>query len=685
MWNRIYPTVFQWKMGTEKPLTPQALLGSSARAEQLGGFADGKLPVQLNGMEAQIRKDGIIIHIPSHEGERFYGLGLQLLSFLQNGKRKRLNTNADAVADTGESHGPVPFYLSSDGYGIFVDSAATVEIDFCCTRRLRAKAGSMQQEQAQPGANTQELYSARQSVGEVTIYVGGAQGLSLYCFAAGSMKKAVEQYNLFCGGGCLPPLWGLGNLYRCYTRACQEDVEALIRQFADEEMPISMIGLEPGWHSHSYSCSFSWSKERFADPQRLIGLADEKRMRINIWEQSYVHPTAPFYEEILPYSGDYEVWNGAVPDFAMKKASEIYGAHQEKLFAQGISAVKLDECDGSDYTGGWFYPDYSQFPSGLSGQEEKNLYGAMVIRAIQAAFERQNKRTWSQVRANYSHAAPMPYVLYSDLYDHEVFVRGVVNAGMAGLLWTPEVRQCTSAEELLRRVQAVVFSPMSQINAWMIPNPPWKQYEIEKNLKNELLEDDTLQDKVRSLFGLRNQLVPYLYSAYYFYEKDGTPVFRPLVLDYPDDENVWNADDCYMMGDAFLVAPVIAPKEGERDPGGRSVYLPAGIWYDFWTEQKYEGGQFYRIETENIPVFIKEGSLVPFALETASPDGDSVFSLEIRQYGEKADAFVLIEDDGVTFNYRSGAVKSWTVGADTAPAQLEASERYRIASVRRIG
>jgi len=77
--------------------------------------------------------------------------------------------------------------------------------------------------------------------------------------------------------------------------------------------------------------------------------------------------------------------------------------------------------------------------------------------------------------------------------------------------------------------------------------------------------------------------------------------------------------------------------------------------------------------------------LVPFALETASPDGDSVFSLEIRQYGEKADAFVLIEDDGVTFNYRSGAVKSWTVGADTAPAQLEASERYRIASVRRIG
>jgi hypothetical protein len=66
----------------------------------------------------------------------------------------------------------------------------------------------------------------------------------------------------------------------------------------------------------------------------------------------------------------------------------------------------------------------------------------------------------------------------------------VVNSGFAGLLWTPEVRQCTSAEELLRRMQAVVFSPMSQINAWMIPNAPWKQFAYEKNMNNELLEDE---------------------------------------------------------------------------------------------------------------------------------------------------------------------------------------------------
>ena len=682
MWKRIYPTIFEWKIGECRRLTPQTLLGTDKRAPQLTALEAQRLPEQLEELEAQVRKDGVILQIPMGEKERFYGLGLQLLSFLQNGRRKRMNTNADAVADTGESHGPVPFYVSSDGYGVLIDSADTVEVDFGCTKRLPAfrkeKTSVETARESMAGVNTEELYSVRDTGREVTIYVRGAEGLTLYCFAAGTMKKAVEQYNLFCGGGCLPPLWGLGNLYRCYTRADQEDVEKMIRQFAEDRMPISMVGLEPGWHSHSYSCSFSWSRERFPNPERLIGLADENHMKLNIWEQAFIHPTAPFYEEILPYSGDHEVWDGAVPDLALERAREIYAAHQEKLIEQGISAVKLDECDGSDYTGGWYFPDYAQFPSGLNAQEEKNLYGAMVIRAIQSAFERQNKRTWSQVRANYSHGAPMPYVLYSDLYEHQVFVRAVCNAGLSGLLWTPEVRQCTSAEELLRRIQTVVFSPMSQINAWMIPNAPWKQFEIEKNLQNELLEDEKLQDQVRELFELRNRLVPYLYSAYYFYEKEGTPVFRPLVLDFPEDENVWEADDCYMMGDALLVAPVIAPQAGQKDAGGRNVWLPAGVWYDFWTEEKYEGGRSYWIETDKIPVFVREGYIVPMACETGIPDENSVFTLEIRAYGQNPKPFTLVEDDGVSFDYRAGKQKIWQIGADVKSVDLAGSARYRI-------
>ena len=66
-------------------------------------------------------------------------------------------------------------------------------------------------------------------------------------------------------------------------------------------------------------------------------------------------------------------------------------------------------------------------------------------------------------------------MLYSDLYDHREFIRALVNSGFSGLLWTPEVRDAKSAEDLVRRLQTAVLSPMALINAWYIKNPPWMQ------------------------------------------------------------------------------------------------------------------------------------------------------------------------------------------------------------------
>lgn len=636
------PTILEWEIGKKERPTPQDLLGSNKKEKQLCSLEEIPLPPQLEDIKAEVRENGILVKIASLKGERYYGLGLQLYSFLQNGKRKRLCINADAVADTGDSHASVPFFLSSQGYGILIDSAAVVEVDFGGSARLEKK---------EPGeltytekTTTEELYEERQRSKDVSIYVRGTRYLRLYCFASGSIMKAVEQYNLFCGGGCLPPLWGLGNLYRCYTAADQQQVEAMIKQLKKDEMPVSMIGLEPGWHSHSYSCSFQWDSKRFPEPERLIRLAEDSRMKVNLWEQAFVHPQAPFYEEICKFSGDHEVWEGAVPDFACKEAVEIYAKHQKKLFTQGISAVKLDECDGSDFTGSWFFPDYTSFPSGLTGEEEKNLFGAMAIRAVQKGFDWLGKRTWSQVRANYSYGAPMPYVLYSDLYDHRQFVRALCNSGLSGLLWSPEVRQCGSREELLRRLQTVIFSPLSLVNAWMIPNAPWKQFDILKNKEGELLEDTTLQDQVRELFQLRNRLVPYFYSAFYRYMDTGTPPFRPLIMDFAEDENVWETDDCYMAGDSLLIAPVFG--DGEMGWKGREVYLPEGVWYDFWTDSRLEGGCKYRIETDHIPVFVWDSCFLPLAEEKEAPGADSVFHLQVSVYGEKPKPFLLVEDDG---------------------------------------
>lgn len=673
VWIRKFPTVFYWEIGKKEGMTPHDILGCEDRVKQLEQLEIQKLPEGPAQIEGTIRREGILLTFPFIEGERYYGLGLQLQSFLQNGKRKRLTTNADAVADTGDSHAPVPFFISSSGYGILIDTAGCVEIDFGCSEVLHLAERESGQDEA--GVTTEELYVEKQRSYHVTIYGKAVGHLGIYCFAGASIKQVVECYNLFCGGGCLPPLWGLGNLYRCYTRADQKQVETMLGQFVEEKMPFSMLGLEPGWHSHSYSCSFLWDEERFPVPGELVEKALRSGMQINVWEQPYVDPKAAFYEEILPYSGSHAVWGGAAPDFAHPGAGRIYGKHQKKLFMQGVGAVKLDECDGSDYTGGWFFPDYATFPSGLTGEEEKNLYGAMVMRAIRTSFDELGRRTWSQVRANYSYGAPMPFVLYSDLYDHRQFVRGMCNAGLSGLLWSPEVRQCGSEEEFIRRMQTVIFSPLSIVNAWMIPNPPWKQYEIEKNKAGEFLEEDHLQHKVRELLELRNRLVPYLYTSFYWYWAKGTPPFRPLVMDYPEDAKVWERDDCYMMGESLLIAPVIVEENG-RTTRGRDVYLPRGTWYDFWTGESYDGGRSYWLETEQIPVFVRENTLLPLAEETQAPTADRVFHLQIRVYGENPEPFYLLEDDGEGLGYTNGEQKLIVIQKENGVLSMPVSKRY---------
>ena len=126
--------------------------------------------------------------------------------------------------------------------------------------------------------------------------------------------------------------------------------------------------------------------------------------------------------------------------------------------------------------------------------------------------------------------------------------------------------------------------------------------------------------------------------------EEGTPPFRPLIMDFAEDENVWEADDCYMAGDSLLIAPVFG--DGETGWKGREVYLPEGVWYNFWTDSRLEGGRKYRIETDRIPVFVRDSCFLPLAEETEAPGTDSVFHLRVFAYGEQPQPFPLVEDDG---------------------------------------
>ena len=308
----------------------------------------------------------------------------------------------------------------------------------------------------------------------------------------------------------------------------------------------------------------------------------------------------------------------------------------------GVSGYKADECDNSDFTRNWSFPELSHFLSGADGEQMHSLFGLRYQDTLLDVFHQKGIPTYGLVRSSGALAAPYPFVLYSDLYNHRTFIHAVAQSGFTGLLWTPEVRDASSNEDLIRRLQSVIFSPLAMVNAWYLKNAPWKQIEREANNKGQFAEGwQQLEAQCRTIIGLRMQLIPYLYAAFVKYKKEGIPPFRALVMDYPDDEAVRDISNQFLVGDNMLVAPVV---EGEKM---RKIYLPEGEWFHFWSHQQYSGKKEYDIEVplEEIPVFIKSGMILPLAkatLHTADPDS---FQLTALVFGDNVQPAALYESD----------------------------------------
>lgn len=524
---------------------------------------------------------GCLIEFPIEGGERIYGFGLQMKQFDHKKQKLTLRTNADPVTKAGDSHAPVPFFVTTKCYGIYFDTARYIEA-YCGYTPVKLRKGNKTGVAAD---NTADLYktSADSEETVMSVLIPAAKGIDIYVFEGENILDVVSQYNMFSGGGCEVPEWGLGTIYRAYTKSTQDDILNTAEYFEKHSLPFSIIGIEPGWQSSAYSCSYEWSKERFPNHKEMLRILREKGYHINLWEHGFVHPTSPIYDKLTQYCGDYEVWNGIVPDFADENARKIFADyHRESIIADGVDGFKLDECDSSDYTGSWSFPNVSEFASGLDGEQYHQLFGTLYMQTLLEALG--DTPTLSEVRNAGALAAGYPFVLYSDLYDHKDFIRSTVNSGFSGLLWTPELRDAVSEKDFIRRLQSTVFSVQCLINAWYCENMPWLEFDCE--------------DKVRNLLNERIKLIPMLKKAFSEYHTTGKPPVRALVCDYTDDTETYGIDDEYIFCDKLIVAPMTA----ESDT--RTVYLPNGDWVDYWTKEKVNSG-YFTVTTENIPVFEK--------------------------------------------------------------------------------
>ena len=506
--------------------------------------------------------EGCLIELPFSSQENFYGGGLQMYSFNHKGRKLMLRANSDPVAPTGDSHAPVPFFVSTQGYGIYIDTARYAEISFGVQKsgadNAKDTSGALQD-------STDALYATRTD-GErvISVWIPYAHGVDLYIMEGKTILDVVCQYNMLSGGGPENvPDYLFGTCYRCNTKSTAREIINMIRYMDSHDLPVSVIGIEPGWHTHAYSCTYVWDEGRFPkqDREELFTLCREKGIHLNLWQHCFVHPDSPIFDEIARAGcGSYRVWNGLIPDFTIPEVRQIFGDFQNaNVVNDVVDSFKLDECDGSDYARDWSFPNGTRFPNGMSGDVAHNLLGTLYMRTM-TENALKDRPTFGEVRNAHALCASYPFALYSDLYSQDAFIRGCVNAGFSGILWNPELRDAKQggAEELIRRLQNTVFSVRTCINAWYCGKAPWLDLDCE--------------DAVRNMLKLRLSLKDDLAKAMKKYHEEGKPPMRALVCDYTDDPETYGIDDEYLFCEDMLVAPV---KAGEMQ---RRVYLPKGQW-----------------------------------------------------------------------------------------------------------
>jgi len=644
-WEEIATHIWKYVIG-EPQFTCLSVSNTQPKTDAIAQLPSASLPFEPHEIQIQKQDQGIVVRIPLTPQEQLYGLGLQFKKINQRNGVFHLQVDHYGGKDTGRTHAPVPFYVSSSGYGVLINTSSDPTFYMGSANRKDSPNPPPAKDRT-----TDRTWSAHPTSDAVEIFIPDPQA-EVLLFAGPTPLDVVRRYNLYCGGGCLPPRWGLGFWHRIPTPYIDAQAENEIEEFSKRNFPVHVLGLEPGWQNKAYPCSYEWSEDRFPNPQKFVQSMRNKNIRINLWENPYIAPETTLYKALYPLSGSHTVWCGLVPDYTLSETQKVLAdQHEQHHIATGVSGYKIDECDGYDR---WLWPNHATFPSGHTGIQMRQTYGLQLQNLTTNIFRKNNTRTYGLVRASNAGGQSLPYVIYNDYYDHKDYITALCNSGFSGILWCPEVRKAKSAEDWVRRIQTACFSPLMQLNAWADGTKPWSYPEVES--------------AVRDLINLRIRLTSYLYSAFARYCTDGTPPFRPMALEartqsstpqtqgaldgtdnpYAIPESA-DTKDQYMMGDVLLVAPIF---EGETQ---RNVILPQGNWYDFYTGQYAGNGQTITVSPDlnTIPLYVKDGGIIPLLTEKQDLHQNPQ-ALDVHYYGHTDGQFLLYNDDGETYNYEQG-------------------------------
>ena len=493
--------------------------------------------------------------------------------------------------------------------------------------------------------------------GEYSLRFEGGQ-YTEYVFAGPSMAKILEQYTWLTGRTALPPIWALGYHQCRWQRYSQDDVLALAEKHKKLEIPLDVLWLDIDYMDE-YRV-FTWNTELFPDaPGMLQNLRDQGVRVVTIIDPGVkLDPGYSVHDDGIAKDvfarteggGHYvgQVWPGDTlfPDFANEDARRWWGELNAQHVQSGLAGIWNDMNEPAT---GDIEPYTMRFDRGRESHLRRhNEYATLMamgtVEGLQAAMP--ELRTFVLSRAGSPGIQRYAANWMGDncsRWDHlwmsipmgtgfSISGQSFVGADIGGFA------EDTNEELFLRWMQCGAFTPFARNHnqAGQVDQYVWS------------FSKETL-DASRRALQTRYRLMPYIYSAFVEASQTAAPIQRPVIFDYQTDEKARELDTQYLFGSQLMIAPVLEAGAKTRD-----IYLPAGEWFDFWTDKSQTGGKSHKakLSRENIPVFVKAGAVLPMWPEVpGSTHGYAPKQIELHVYVPSSDGeftSMLQEDDGLT-------------------------------------
>ncbi|GFP30834.1 TIM-barrel domain-containing protein, partial [Candidatus Hakubella thermalkaliphila] len=584
--------------------------------------------------------------------ERFYGFGEKFTTLDKRGQ-KIIAWNVDALGvGTEKSYKNVPFFMSTRGYGVFINSCGRVTYHM--------------------GDLSNVSY---------TIEVEDRK-LDYYLLYGPSFKEILGQYTEITGKAPVPPKWSFGLwMSRFYYRS-RDMVETVCDNLRRCDIPCDVINPDVYWMRDRMLCDFTWDETRFPSPEDMLSRMEEKGFKLCLWEHPYVSVASEMFKEgedkgyfATKEDGSvYEIYSGlpaamspeeefmdlskdlpsappnGIVDFSNPEAVNWYKDKHHPLLRMGVKVFKTDF--------GEEIPEDAHFYNGMRGKEMHNLYPLLYNRAVFEVTEEVTGRglVWSRSAWAGSQKYPVHWGgdPQTDFPSLACTLRGGLSLGLSGIpFWSHDIGGFAgprpSPKLYIRWAQFGLLSSHARCHG-ITPREPWEYGEEALSI-------------FRFYAKLRYRLIPYLYSYAHVASKTGLPLMRAMVLEYQDDPNTYDKDLQYMLGQELLVAPIF----DESDK--RYLYLPPGRWIDYWNGNEYEGPGtiYYEAPIDKIPLFVKAGAIIPMGPEMSYVGEKPFDPITLDIYPHGLSEFTLYDDDETTTFRCQGSQRELMFEITTSP------------------